>query len=153
VDDRGEWLGRPGAECVQSGAGGATLIVDHTGVGRPVVDEFVKAGLKPIAITITGGDTPSRDGTHWRVPKRDLVSRLAVALQSERLKAAKELPVAAVLVQELLNFKVKITAAANDTYSAWRENDHDDLVLAVALAVWYAEHDRLDRQSRRLVVW
>ncbi len=39
-----------------------------------------------------------------------------------------ELPEAALLVQELLNFQVKITAAGNDTYRAWREGQHDDLV-------------------------
>jgi len=26
----------------------------------------------------------------------------------------------------------------NDTYAAWREGDRDDLVLAVAVAAWYA---------------
>ena len=28
----------------------------------------------------------------------------------------------------------------NDTCQAWREGDHDDLVLAVAVACWYAVH-------------
>jgi hypothetical protein len=27
----------------------------------------------------------------------------------------------------------------HDSYNAWRESIHDDLVLAVALAAWYAE--------------
>ncbi|MDD1753960.1 MAG: hypothetical protein LUQ38_12840 [Methanotrichaceae archaeon] len=41
---------------------------------------------------------------------------------------------------ELLNFKVKIDPqTAHDSYSAWRESEHDDLVLSVALACWYAE--------------
>ncbi len=91
------------------------------------------------AVTITGGITPSRDSDGYRVPKRDLVSTLQVLLQTQRLKVAQGLPDAAVLVQELLNFQVKITDAANDTYGAWREGTHDDLVLAVALAVWDAE--------------
>ena len=29
--------------------------------------------------------------------------------------------------------------AANETFQAWRAGDHDDLVLAVALACWWAE--------------
>ena len=33
------------------------LIVDATGVGRPVVDMLRREGLKPIPITITGGNT------------------------------------------------------------------------------------------------
>jgi hypothetical protein len=39
-----------------------------------------------------------------------------------------------------MNFKVKIDpVTAHDSYSAWREQDHDDMVLAVALAAWYGE--------------
>ena len=42
-----------------------------------------------------------------------------------------------VLVKELLNFRVKINiSTAHDSYEAWREGDHDDLVLSVALSCW-----------------
>jgi hypothetical protein len=47
--------------------------------------------------------------------------------------------VAAVLVRELENFRVKITGTANETFEAWREAQYDDLVLAAALACWLAE--------------
>jgi hypothetical protein len=43
------------------------------------------------------------------------------------------------LVQELGAFRVKITASANETFEAWRERDHDDLVLAVAMAAWVGQ--------------
>ena len=48
-------------------------------------------------------------------------------------------PEAALLVQELLNFQVKVTTAGNDTYGVWREGQHDDLVLATAVALWFGE--------------
>src|SRR5439155_9551667 len=38
----------------------SALVVDQTGVGRPVVDLLIAAGLRPIAVTITGGDTVTR---------------------------------------------------------------------------------------------
>jgi hypothetical protein len=58
--------------------------------------------------------------------------------QTSRLKIAAELPEAKTLINELLNFKVKINVkTAHDSYEAWREGVHDDLVLAVALSVWY----------------
>ena len=42
--------------------------------------------------------------------------------------------------QGIFHFKVKIDPqTAHDSYSAWREADHDDLVLAVALACWLGE--------------
>lgn len=119
----------------------ASLVVDQTGVGAPVVDLFEQAGLKPVGVLIHGGDKASHEGESWRVPKRDLVGVLQVLLQTGRLKVASKLKLGPVLSQEMLNFKVKIDPmTAHDSYSAWREEDHDDLVLSVALAAWYGEN-------------
>lgn len=120
------------------------LIADATGVGAPVVDLFRSAGLYPVAVLIHGGDKCSSEGGNWRVPKRDLVGVLQVLLQSSRLKVASKLKLGPVLQQEMLNFKVKIDpVTAHDSYSAWREADHDDLVLSVALAAWWGEQNPL----------
>ena len=122
-------------------AGRAALVVDATGVGRAVVDMLRQAGLSLAAVTITGGETVSHPATdEWHVPKRDLVSVLQVLLQSSRLKVAK-LPEALILQREMGNFRVKITQSANDQYGAWRDGEHDDLVLAVALGCWWGEKD------------
>ena len=116
------------------------LIVDATGVGRPVVDLLKKAKLHPTAVTITGGsqETSGGDFQHG-VPKRNSVSALQVTLQTGRLKIARKLPEASTLINELLNFKVKISASGHDSYEAWRESIHDDLVLSASLAVWWSE--------------
>jgi len=118
--------------------GQARLVVDATGVGRPVIDMLRAAKLSPQAVLITGGDAESYDEAtrYYRVPKRDLVAQVAVLLQNKRLAFAEGMPHVQTLVQELLNFQVKITTSAHDTYGAWREGTHDDLVLAVALAAW-----------------
>ncbi len=120
------------------------LVVDQTGVGRPVVDMLRAAELSPAAVTITGGDAVSRDDKDYRVPKRDLVSVVQVLLQAERLKIASSLKEAATLIAELLAFKVSINLRGHDSYGndqgMWRENPHDDLVLAMALAAWYGEN-------------
>lgn len=122
-------------------AGGAALVVDQTGVGVPVVDLLKKSGLRPVAVSIHGGDNTAHEGDNWRIPKRDLVGTLQVLLQSERLKVSSKLKLGPVLQAEMLNFKVKIDpATAHDSYSAWRDSDHDDLVLSVALAAWWGEH-------------
>ena len=92
------------------------------------------ATFSSISWAVTGGAFGG-----YNVPKRELVSNLAIQFQSERLKIARNLPEAAQLVEELQNFKMKITLAGNDTYEAWRESDHDDLVLAAAMAAWYGE--------------
>ncbi len=119
-----------------------TLAVDSTGVGAPVVDLFKREHMRAdlVPIQITGGDSVTREHGMTRVPKRDLVSTAQVYLQSGRLKIAPELPDAPTLVRELENFQVKISLdTAHDSYGAWREGSHDDLVLAVCLALWVAE--------------
>jgi len=125
------------------------LIVDQTGVGRPVVDMLRHAKHQPLyAVTIHGGDTTTRDGYEIRVPKRELVSVLQVLLQTRRLTVASALTHAQTLTREMLAFKVTISAAGHDTYgNDWRENPHDDLVLAVALAAWAGE--RIPRSTMR----
>jgi hypothetical protein len=61
-------------------------------------------------------------------------------MQTRRLRVARELALADVLVQELDNFKVRITPAANEVFGDWREGQHDDLVFALALAAWVGEN-------------
>ena len=71
-------------------------------------------------------------------------------LQGDRLKFAAGLPEVKTLVGELLSFEVRITEAGSDTYGAWREGAHDDLVFAVALAAWYAERYGLPERAQRV---
>jgi len=116
------------------------LVIDSTGVGLGIMDMFIKQYLYPVGITITGGSEVNHDGTNYKVPKRDLVTCLQILFQTERLKIAKGLRYVDTLIQELGNFRVKITTKGNDTYEAWREGQHDDLVLSVAMACWYGEN-------------
>jgi hypothetical protein len=120
----------------------AVLLVDKTGVGASVLDSFTHAGIGAVAITLHGGSAVSRDPQRpgFRAPKRDLVTTAQVLLQNGLLKVAAALPDAKVLRKELLNFKVKINpATAHDSYSHWRESDHDDLVLGVSQGVWFRQ--------------
>ena len=119
--------------------GGADLVVDATGVGRPVVDLLRERHLKVEAVTITAGSATRRDDLGgWWVPKRELVSAVQVGLQSRTLRIARDLKHAATLSDELATFEVKITESANETFGAWRAGAHDDLVLAVAMLSWWA---------------
>jgi len=115
------------------------LRIDATGVGRAVVDMFMDAyrddrmgDFRPEPITITSGS----EGDRWRAPKTDLVAGVQIPLQKGLLKISDDLPLADKLRQELLDFRVKISGSGQDTYEAVRESAHDDLVLALALAVF-----------------
>ena len=118
------------------------LVVDQTGVGQAVVDCLIGAQLAAtvVPVTITGGRGRSRtDGTHWCVPKKELVFCLRGLLRSQRLQIAALLPEREALAHELMSFQVTITKAANETFAARSERDHDDLLVSVGLAAWWGE--------------
>jgi hypothetical protein len=118
-------------------AGHPELVIDFTGVGRPVFDMFVYSGISPTGILITGGTAETCDGPTCSVPKLTLVSRLQALLHEGRLKILRELAEAETLVRELQDFRIEFTAAGHLTFNA-RSGKHDDLVLALAIAVWRA---------------
>jgi hypothetical protein len=127
----------------QPQATGVRLAVDATGCGLPVVDMLAREpmpGVNMIPVMITGGLTETQTGRVWHVPKRNLVGVTQTALQTGRLKVASALPEAATLTQELQNFQMKVSLdTGHDSYGAWREGTHDDLVLALACALWCGE--------------
>jgi hypothetical protein len=120
--------------------GQAALVVDRTGIGQAVVDMVRKAGLKPMAVHVHGGAVVTTGNWVYNVPKRDLVGVVQVLLQQERLVFPRAMPLMGPLFRELQSFRAKIDPeTAHDSYSAWREQDHDDLVFALALALWWGE--------------
>ena len=120
--------------------GSAKIVVDYTGVGRPVFDMFQRDSIYPYGISITGGSQVTRDGRIYNVPKRDLAGCLQVLYQQQRIKVSGKLNHARTLNSELLDFKVKIDAeTGHDTYEH-RSGKHDDLVLSVACACWFGEN-------------
>ncbi len=130
---------------------GSRLVVDYTGVGRPVLDMLRKAkvGAKVIPLFVTSGHRHTSDERGgWCVPRPELAATLQVLLQSRRLQLSAASPESATLVRELAAFQVKATAVSKEEWGAWREGRHDDLVLSVAVGVWLGEH-----AMRRLVVW
>jgi hypothetical protein len=71
----------------------------------------------------------------YHVPKMDLVAALEMLFHKGTLKVAEGLKLWPVLRDELLDFRRKQnTRTAHISYEHWREGDHDDLVLACALA-------------------
>ena len=123
----------------------AYLAVDRTGVGAAVCDLLAAnlpegRGIRFHPICLTSGHAVSKDGRGGlNVPKKDIVGAVQILLQGKRLRIARELPMADVLVKEFLNFQTKITLAENETFGAWREGKHDDLLLALGIALWLGE--------------
>lgn len=125
------------------------LVIDGTGVGVAVVDMFRRA-LRPYPdiecfdIVITSGRAVTHAGKWtWHVAKIQIAGAIREALDAERLKIPREADEHGILKRELQDFKVKITEAGNETFSA-REGAHDDVVLATALPIWLASHPRME---------
>ena len=123
----------------------ANLIVDRSGVGRGVFDMLVREQLNPVGITITAGDGSSQRGytrgyLGFNVSKLELVGQLIATAHQSKLKVSKKLPLAPVLQQELQDFRVSYTDSGYSKFGA-RSGKHDDLVLSVAVAIWWARHN------------
>jgi hypothetical protein len=117
----------------------ADLVLDTTGVGRPFADYLRNVGVRPIEVTVTAGAEVVKVPRGYHVPKAQLITTLQLLLGSERLRIAADLPEAQALVKELIGYRRKITAALHTVFGAWREGQHDDLLFAAGLAVWYGE--------------
>jgi hypothetical protein len=123
-------------------AGQCTLIADATGVGGAVMEMLRPEGLgcPVVPVTITSGDRATQSNGTWRVPKRELIAALMVSLQTGQLRIARKLRDAGALVDELMRMRATFSEAGHERFGA-SAGAHDDLVVAVALAVWRARRN------------
>ena len=128
------------------------LVVDATGVGRPVVDLLVRERLpcQLWAVTITGGDAETYTNGYYRVPKRDLIVGLQLVFQNRELQIAKGLKEGPALAREMSGMRVRVRDGGREQFGA-REGEHDDLVLAVALACWAERKGAVGGRQMRLL--
>ena len=127
--------------------GDCVLAVDATGVGAPVVDLLRVAALDcPVMpVVLTAGDREGFDGRSWRIPKVDLYTRVQILLEQERLRVAARVREGEALRKELLDVRARQGAGGRVRVGAEGFGEHDDLVMAVALAVW-AGRERTQRE-------
>jgi len=114
-----------------------TFVVDATGVGRPVY-ELLQKKVKhcgTTAINITGGFHESQNNGTRNVPKSAIISKLQLTLETKQLKIPRSLKHLPMLLGELENFKATTNNNGHTTLGA-AHGQHDDLLMAVALAVY-----------------
>lgn len=110
--------------------------IDATGVGQPVVDCLKSAGLSIRPVYLTGSDQVTKgENDEMRMGKAAMVSRLQVLLQSERIHLP-QTPESSVLIQELLDYEIRVNDHANTQFGAFKVGSHDDLATALGLACW-----------------
>ena len=110
------------------------LVMDTSGLGQPVYQMMRDAGLCPRGITITSGATSKQDEDgNYNVPRNELLGNVLMKLETDCLKIA-DMELTPDIQRELeaLRLRVKTRRDVIDS------NEHDDLVMAVALPLWYA---------------
>ena len=102
------------------------MTVDATGVGLPVVEMLraARPGCDVTAVVITGGNRVRHDGGFEMVPRVELLAGLQANLENGHLRIARALAEAPRLIREMTGLGTE---------------EHDDLVMAVALAAWGAK--------------
>ncbi len=87
------------------------------------------ASVLPVIITGGNGNSKVPKKGVYTVPRKDLLSLLRIAIESGRLKASRHLALRDEFLAELATIEAE---------SASHTRNHDDLVFAVALALWAA---------------
>jgi hypothetical protein len=90
-------------------------------------------------LAITGGEKESQGQSGWNVPKQDLIAGVQVLLEAGQLQIAKGLPAVQALVKELMDVRAKGRESGRGRLGADGSGQHDDLVIALALACWKAK--------------
>jgi len=130
----------------------ATLVLERTAVGLPVLDLFRKIPARIVPLQLTGSAVKAEpDGRGgWIVPKVELTSLMQVLLAGRRPEDPQSAlfavadsvgETAALLHAEWQSFTARLQlTASKDTTLIWRETANEDLCLAVACGCWVAEY-------------
>ncbi|MCP4548616.1 MAG: hypothetical protein GY835_19340, partial [bacterium] len=118
----------------------STIFVNATGTGAPVIDLIAEQARDREIIWPVFFNYGDRRKEEWEselqvtLGKAYLVTRLQTLLQTDRLHLSRTSEAEA-LAQELLDYEVKVDEHANERYGAFSVGTHDDLVMALGLAV------------------
>jgi hypothetical protein len=125
-------------------AGRCAVVMDATGVGAPVVEMIRKAraGCQIVPVVITGGESETYGAGFQRVPKKDLIAGLQISLDQGELRVADRLEEAETLMEEMRSMRMSMGPTGRERFGATAVGSHDDLVLAVALGIWWVRKRR-----------
>ncbi len=110
-----------------------TLLIDATGNGHTVVELLRRAnhGLRLSPVCISSGRTAKHlKDSYLSIPRTDLLTRLKLLFERKLIGIERSAPGFEVLQRELISFE-----------TAGHQQEHDDLVMALALATWQATTD------------
>ena len=133
--------------------GRCEVILDATGLGAPVADMLRSRGMKgPLhRVILTGGDNQTTNQIGTGIPRRDLISRLHLAIEQKKLSIARDTPATRDLLKELANLEMHYTPAGRLHYEPGGQEKQDDLTIATSLAWWKAQIPKAGDRTERLL--
>jgi Resolvase, N terminal domain len=113
------------------------LVIDDTNFA--VGDICKERGLKPIRICFTSGAEATRiKYRKYGVPKSLIVGNIDARLHCGELHFAKDLTESEALKDEFANFQRHLSAASRNAIFEARSGKHDDIIMAIGCALWWA---------------
>ncbi|MBS1873470.1 MAG: hypothetical protein JSU00_09650 [Acidobacteria bacterium] len=131
-----------------------TLVVDAGGPGNPLIGMLREEDLDchMIPVTTTGGQQETQRTDGRTVPKAKLIGTLQLMLELGELRISTRLPSRGRLLDELMNLRAGRSRTGKETFGAAGSSQHDDLVIAVALACWAARKGMVGHVSEGRIV-
>jgi hypothetical protein len=126
------------------------LGIDATGAGFGTYSDMLRFGIKARGYHLTSGfePTPGKRGIK-NIPALDLFSLMVSNYQRGWIRVGRDVPYADRLREELLSFRWKRTKTTNQLKLEHdREDDHDDLICALACAI-QSVSDEINLWKRR----
>ena len=99
------------------------------------------APLTPVRELVVSIPAPGCDHRKHEDPalaKQVLISGMLMMLEKKELALSMRVPSARVLDKELAGMEARVSRSGHLSFGTWREGEHDDVVMATALACWRA---------------
>jgi hypothetical protein len=139
------------------------LATDATGPGLSLYEDMVRdpelltaVGKDRITpVIISPGQHQERDGRFRKVPKHYVISRLQSAVRRHEIRVPEGLPLYNVLEGELEGYELKVREGSKHVTFSNNPRDggpeHDDTILALALAWWRVNYKEKGTRKLRVV--
>jgi hypothetical protein len=140
------------------------LATDATGPGLHLYEDMLRdealiscVGKERITpVVITPGQNEGRDRKFRMVPKHLLITRLQSAIRRRQIRVPRKLPLYNILESELEGYEMKLREGSKHVTFSNNPRDggpeHDDCILALAIAWWRANYKPKGSRKLRIKV-
>ncbi len=126
------------------------VAIDATGMGTGLVMECKRIGLRPLALTLSGGSRITGARQSWRVPSNMVYEAVHMVFAQDRYRLGSQLELTRALMNELQCCEVHRSERGHASYEVHGEIGHGDLLMSLALATVTGEDLTTPRTMRNV---